>query len=226
MTGKVKENMIGRVKVNTIKGVSTYSYFLVLVWLLGLTTLAYAEKLPENILKNGDFDDKLAEWHHWTHESAAAVFQTEGNKAEPIVGKNAAYIKISKGGNALGHIQLYQQPFTLEKDTTYTYNLWAKSEKPRNVTMRIMHQGAPWNVYSAKSISLIETWKEFFITFKMPVDDVNSRAGIIMGIEKVDVWVDHIRLYEGEFVSDIEGAEPHAVEPSSKLTITWAELKL
>ncbi|MCE2400772.1 carbohydrate binding domain-containing protein [Candidatus Poribacteria bacterium] len=212
--------------MNTIKSVSIYSYFLVLAWLLGFTTLAYTQKLPDNILKNGDFDLKLDGWHHWTHESAAAVFQTEGNKAEPIVGKNVAYIRINKAGNALGHIQLYQQPFTLEEDITYTYSLWAKSEKPRNVTMRIMHQGAPWNVYSAKSISLSETWKEFFITFKMPVDDVNSRAGIIMGIEKVDVWIDHIRLYEGEYVSDIEGAEPHAVEPSSKLTTTWAELKI
>ncbi|MDE0015436.1 MAG: carbohydrate binding domain-containing protein [Candidatus Poribacteria bacterium] len=194
------------------------------VVLFGFATLAYAEKPPENILKNGDFDLKLEGWHHWTHADAAALFQTEGKKAEPIAGKNAAYIKISKAGE-LWHIQFYQQPFTLEKGTTYTYNLWAKSEKPRNVTMRIMHQGAPWNVYSGKSISLSEDWKEFFITFQMPVDDVSSRAGIIMGIEKVDVWIDHVRLYEGEYVSDIEGAEPQAVNPSNKLATTWAALK-
>jgi hypothetical protein len=217
--------MTGKVKANTTKNVSTYIPLFVLIWLFGLATLTYAAEPPENILKNGDFDLKLAEWHHWTHESAAAIFQTEGNKAEPIIGKNAAYIKINKGGNALGHIQLYQQPFTLEKDTTYTYSLWTKSEKPRNVTMRIMHQGAPWDVYSAKSIGLSETWKEFFITFKMPVDDVNARVGIIMGTEKVDVWLDHIRLYEGKYVSDIEGAEPHAVQPVNKLATTWAALK-
>ena len=76
------------------------------------------------------------------------------------------------------------------------------------------------------TIKSVSIYSYFLITFKMPVDDVNSRAGIIMGIEKVDVWIDHIRLYEGEYVSDIEGAEPHAVEPSSKLTTTWAELKI
>ena len=127
--------------------------------------------------------------------------------------------------NALWHIQLYQQPFTLEKGTTYTYSLWAKSEKPRTVKMRIIHQGDPWNEYANKQINLSETWKEFFITFKMLVDDASSRAGIIMGGQKVDVWFDHIRLYEGEFVSDIEGAEPQAVDPSDKLTTTWAVLK-
>ena len=200
-------------------------FLFTLVLLIGLAMPAYTAEPPENILKNGDFDLNLDGWQHWTHETAAALFQTEGKKAEPIAGKNAAYIKINKAGGALGHIQLYQQPFTLEKGMTYTYSLWAKSEKPRNVTMRIMHQGAPWNVYSAKSIILSEDWKEFFITFEMPVDDVSSRAGVIMGTEKVDVWLDHIRLYEGEFVSDIEGAEPQAVEPSGKLTITWAALK-
>ena len=210
--------------MNITKGILTYIYLLVSMLLVGCATLAYAEKPPENILKNGDFDLSLEGWHHWTHADAAALFQTEGKKAEPVVGKKVAYVKISKAGE-LWHIQFYQQPFTLEKGTTYTYSLWAKGEKPRNITMRIIHQGAPWTVYSGKSIRLSEDWKEFFITFEMPVDDVSSRAGIIMGAEKVDVWLDHIRLYEGEYVSDIEGAEPQAVDPSRKLATTWATLK-
>ena len=210
--------------MNVTKGILTYIYLLVSILLVGFATFAYAEKLPENILKNGDFDLSLEGWHHWTHAAAAALFQAEGKKAEPVVGKKVAYVKISKAGE-LWHIQFYQQPFTLEKGTTYTYSLWAKSEKPRNITMRIIHQGAPWTVYSGKSIRLSEDWKEFFITFKMPVDDVSSRAGIIMGAEKVDVWLDHIRLYEGEYVADIDGAEPQAVEPSDKLATTWATLK-
>ena len=211
--------------MNTTQGISIYICLLVLIWLFGVATLGYTEKPPENILNNGDFDLNLEGWHHWTHADAAALFQPEGKKAEPVVGKKVAYIKISKAGNAVWHVQFYQQPFTLEKGATYTYNLWAKSEKLRTVVMRILHQGAPWNEYARQTINLSEAWKEFFITFKMPADDVSSRAGIIMGGEKGDVWLDHIRLYEGEFVSDIEGAEPHAVDPSDKLTTTWAALK-
>ena len=217
-------NMIRRGKMNTTKGTLTYIYLFVSMLLVGFSTLTYGAKLPENILNNGDFDLHLQGWHHWTHADAAALYQTEGKKAEPIAGKNAVYVKISKAG-ALWHIQFYQQPFTLEKGTTYTYNLWAKSEKPRNVVMRILHQGDPWNEYAKKEIGLTEEWKEFFITFKMTADDVSTRAGIIMGAEKVDVWLDHIRLYEGEYVSDIEGAEPQAVKPSDKLATIWATLK-
>lgn len=205
--------------------IRTYINLFTLMLLLGFMTFVYAENPPENILKNGDFDNKLDQWHLWTHESANAVFLTEGKKAEPIIGENVAYVNIVKGGDLVHHIQLYQQPFFLEKDTIYTYGLWAKSEKPRNATMRIIHQGAPWNIYISQVIILTEAWKEFFITFTMPEDDANSRAGIIMGTDRNDVWVDHVRLYKGQFVQDIEGVEPHAVEPVNKLATTWATLK-
>lgn len=193
--------------------------------IFGFSTLAYSQQFPENILKNGDFDLQLDRWHHWTHESASAVFLTEGRKAEPVVGDNAAYISITKEGNAVGNIQFYQQPFTLKKNTTYTYSVWAKAENPRKTTMRIMHQGAPWTVYSSLVMNVTEIWSEFILTFKMPVDDGNSRAGIIMGTDKTDVWLDHIRLYEGEHVQDVEGVEPHAVQPDAKLATTWSSLK-
>ena len=225
MTQNMAVNTTEKVEMNTNNGTLTHIYLFFLIGLIGVVTLAHAEKLPENILKNGDFDFNLEGWHHWTHADAAALFQPEGKKAEPIVGKKVAYVKISKAGNAVWHVQFYQQPFTLEKGTTYTYSLWAKSEKPRTVVMRILHQGDPWNEYARQTINLSEAWKEFFITFKMPADDVSSRAGVIMGGQKVDVWLDHIRLYEGEFVSDIEGAEPQAVDPSNKLATTWAALK-
>ena len=212
--------------MNTTNRIQIYiCCLLLLIGLWGISTLAYTAKPPENILKNGDFDLNLEGWHHWTHADAAALFQIEGKKAEPIVGKKVAYVKIRKAGNAVWHVQLYQQPFTLEKGTTYTYSLWAKSEEPRTVKMRILHQGAPWNEYANKQINLSEAWKEFFVTFKMPADDVSSRAGIIMGAQKVDVWFDHIRVYEGEFVSDIEDAEQQSVESKNKLTITWASLR-
>lgn len=211
--------------MNMTKGILTYSHLFMVMLLFGFVTHVYAQKPPENILKNSDFDLNLEGWQHWTHAEATALFQTEGRKAEPVAGKKAVYVKISKAGGAIWHIQFYQQPFTLEKGTTYTFNLWAKSEKPRTIRMRIIHQGDPWTEYAVKPINLSEEWQEFFVTFKMPVDDVSSRADIIMGAEKVDVWIDHVRVYEGEFISDIEGAQPQAVDPSDKLTTTWAALK-
>jgi hypothetical protein len=59
----------------------------------------------------------------------------------------------------------------------------------------------------------------------MPADDAVSRAGVIMGGQNDDVWLDHLRLHEGEFFSDLEDAQPQSVEPGDKLATTWGEIR-
>ena len=82
MMQKATANMTAK-KANTTKAILAFNALLVLIGLFGFTTLAYTAKPPDNILKNGDFDLNLEGWHHWTHETAAVLFQTEGKKAEP-----------------------------------------------------------------------------------------------------------------------------------------------
>jgi len=208
---------------NSLK--SLHPFLLVLIMLLLPMMRVLADDPPLNILQNGDFDRNLEQWSHWTDASATATFQTDGKKAKPIAGKKVAYIKISKAGNAAWHIQFYQQPFALTKGKTYTFSLWSKSEKPRTITMRILHQGAPWNEYARLKVNLTAEWQSFFVTFKMPADDPNSRAGVIMGGVKADVWLDHMRVSEGEFVDDLQKGKPRAVEAKHKLTANWGKIK-
>ena len=89
--------------VNITKRFSIGICLLVSVWIFGFTPFASAEKPPENILKNGDFDLKLDGWHHWTHADAAALFQTEGKKAEPIAGKKRCLHQNQQGRRAVAH---------------------------------------------------------------------------------------------------------------------------
>ena len=67
-----------------------------LTLLCGIAMFAYAADPPENILKNGDFDLNLEGWHHWTHADAAALFQIEGKKAEPVVGKKLFMSRLAR----------------------------------------------------------------------------------------------------------------------------------
>ena len=203
-----------------------HPFLLVLIMLLLPMMRVLADNPPLNILQNGDFDHNLEQWSHWTDASATATFQTDGKKAKPIAGKKVAYIKISKAGNAAWHIQFYQQPFALTKGKTYTFSLWSKSEKPRTIMMRILHQGAPWNEYTRLKVNLTAEWQLFFVTFKMPADDPNSRAGVIMGDVTADVWLDHMRLSEGEFVDDLQKGNLRAVEAKHKLTANWGKIKI
>ena len=117
---KVEANTTEKVKMNTINGTLTYIYLFLLIGLIGFATLTHAAKPPENILNNGDFDLNLEGWHHWTHADAAALFQTEGKRAEPVVGKKVAYVKISKAGGALmAHPTLSATLHTRERHHLY-----------------------------------------------------------------------------------------------------------
>ena len=84
MMQKATANMMAK-KANTTKAILAFNALLALIGLFGFATLAYTAKPSDNILKNGDFDLNLEGWHHWTHETAAALFQTEGKKAEPTL---------------------------------------------------------------------------------------------------------------------------------------------
>ena len=43
---------------------------------------------------------------------------------------------------------------------------------------------------------------------------------------KGSIWFDHFRLYEGDYIEEeFEGKQEKAVEPSIRLTTTWAKIK-
>lgn len=195
--------------------------FIWLFVLICLTQASHAIRIPENILENGDFELGAVAWHFWTHDDADATFHIEDNHDTAYFGEKVLHVKINKAGNQLFHIQLYQFPFTLHKWETYTYSLWAKSDKIRDVSMRVIHQGIPWNVYAEKRITLSPQWNEYFITFEMTLGiDRDARVDVMMGLETVDVWFDKIQLYEGEYVRD-----PLPVKPIKKISLTWSSLK-
>lgn len=43
-------------------------------------------------------------------------------------------------------------------------------------------------------------------------------------LQKEDIWLDHFRVYQGDFIED-DLSRPKAVEPTGKLATTWGELK-
>lgn len=59
--------------------------------------------------------------------------------------------------------------------------------------------------------------------------DPNGRIRIATGQAKEKVWVDHVRLYEGQYeeedLDELQGRIVRAVAPSGKLATAWASIK-
>ena len=182
---------------------------------------------PENIIQNGDFEAQFQSWLFWTEGGAVAERQIDSKKVDPIDGRSVAYVKIGNGGGGFNHIQFYQGPFTLKKGKEYTFCVWGKSDgEPRPVQLRVLHHENPWTNYAMRDVTFNDSWNEYTVTFTQPVDDNVARVDLFLGTSKVDVWLDHVRLYEGEYFNDEVWELPdQQVDSQGKLAAAWGAVK-
>lgn len=185
---------------------------------------------PDNIVLNGDFESQFANWSFWTQDGAVAERFIESKKVDPIDGESVAYVKItSKGAGGTGNqVQFYQGPFLLNKGKKYTVSAWMMCDGGgEQITIHVLKHVDPWTGYGNKTVTLGKEWDEFSFTFTQPADEPNTRLDFFLGTAKGDIWIDHVRLYEGEYFDDNVRKKPNkAVEPRSKLSVTWGDIKL
>jgi hypothetical protein len=192
------------------------------VWVSLLSiSIAYAEEV-ENIARNPSFEDGVAQWQLLITPPAAAKWEVE---KEGIAGE-CVYIDVSAVTGTDWHVEIHQGGQALKAGQEYTFNFWAKTadvaSRPIGPGMEGIGGGADW----WETFNITEEWKEFSKTW---VQAANGSATIHFGLGQVkgDVWLDHIRLYEGDYQEeDLEQFEgDQAVELKGKLTTTWGNIK-
>ena len=185
---------------------------------------------PENIIQNGDFEAQFQSWLFWTQDGALAERLIDSKKVEPIDGKSVAYVRIDKqgAGGTGNQVQFYQGPFPLKKGKKYTLSVWMMGgEGGEQVSLLVLKHENPWTTYGSKPVTLKKEWDEYNLTFTQPVDDAIGRVDFFLGTTEGDIWIDHVRLYEGEYFNDgIRELPEQTVKPQVKLLTTWGKIKL
>ncbi len=191
-----------------------------LVLLAVIGTSAHAAAV-DNLLRNGDFEDGIAEWE--LRIGGDAIAEMASSEGEAIKGSKSVYINISSvAGTSAWHLSLYQEGHSLTEGVTYTLSLWAKAEGLRPVVIYVEQADDPWDEYGRLSVEANTQWLEFWTTFTAATTGpVWPR--IALGESDVNIWVDNVRFYEGEYVEDV-GPES-AVSPAGKSATTWAGIK-
>ncbi len=177
----------------------------------------------ENIVRNGDFEDGKIEWALRQSEGAAAEIKED--KKEAVKGDLCAFIEITNvAGTDAWHLALFQEGHNIDKDETYTLAFWGKAEELRPVALYVEQAADPWDEYGRESFEVNAEWQEFWITFTATVSGpVWPR--IALGESDVNLWVDNVRFFIGDFVEDDEIGQQEAVDPAGKSAVTWAEIK-
>ena len=76
-------------------------------------------------------------------------------------------------------------------------------------------------------------WAEYSMTWNHPETLANTWVMIhapgsaVNGVSKGELWIDHVRVYEGEYLEDelSAGEIVKAVEPEDRLVDTWGRIK-
>ncbi|MDE0089383.1 MAG: carbohydrate binding domain-containing protein [Candidatus Poribacteria bacterium] len=183
----------------------------------------------ELLLENHSFEDDLAAWEleDGTCCDRGGEYKMEIDKKNPQHGEKCLKIIGIKATGTNWHAKVKQRNVSMEKGKTYTVIFWARSEKPRQVSLNIQEQQDPWTFWQGGDINLTgPEWEEYFVTFNAKEDVArNMWVGLSIAQSDVDFWLDNFRYFEGEPEDDLSIDEPFPVDAKEKLTTQWASVK-
>ncbi len=153
--------------------------------------------VPGNLIAGGDFEgDRLPEaWTYFLNDSAGARANYSLETANPQEGRSCLRVSIDSPGQQIYEIHLYQR-LALQRNRTYTFSCWLRSEQEREIEVQVIHQGPPWTIYggdNSPSDELLRLGAERGLNFGTPPMDVPwPRDGAAPDYTAVDAQMRHI----------------------------------
>lgn len=208
------------------------------IWILCLSGLLLTVLLSngvatagdiENILANPDFDQGTTGWVLGSLADGAAG-SIAAEKVKKAVGGamgDCLYAKIDGLGNDAWEPEIHSPPFDVKNGKIYTVSFWAKtepgSERPLYVKFEQLELwGGPGKRLDS---NITDEWTEYHYS---PTMTVASPPQVVIHITfesfKDDVWFDHFRVYQGEYVAE-DISPKQAIKPVGKLGTTWGYIK-
>lgn len=197
-------------------------YFLLAVTVFLSSGLAVADEEIVDMVVNGDFENDLDGWKIY-QDIRGSTGAMEIDDEDAAVGKKSARLIIEVAGADYHTVRIEQEGPQVEAGETYTLSAWLKAEEDRLVSLCVWGPDVKWQLGGPQpgEIAITTEWQEYFGTFTATstgAGHISMRAGELA----VDVWVDKVRFYEGEYIpTEIE----NAVTTDGKLAITWGMIK-
>ena len=172
-------------------------------------------------LQNGDFEAGLEPWEFYINEPDAQadvqLVDTGG-----IIGSKCVHANITTTAGTNWHVGVTQDNVTVMAGQTYTAAVFLKADKARLASLEIKRSPSEggWEGITAADFNITTEWAEYYATF-VPAKDYPDTAflGIWIAQETGQVWVDGVRLSQGEY------SAAAAVKPVAKAATTWGRLK-
>ena len=168
--------------------------FAFLVVLVSTSTLsAYVE---ENILINGSFEDGFQS--PWVFDNGTPAYEIVSDAQD---GLNALKVTIAEAGSSEYIPALAQPGISFEAGKYYTFSVFLKgSYDGMQVYLKPQQRGGSYTGYGAAYVTLTTEWAEYSVTTPVFSSTVaTADVSIWLGMQAGDVYIDHVRFYEGDY---------------------------
>jgi hypothetical protein len=186
---------------------------------------AQDDDLENLILTNPGFEEDFVDWWQGVQGGAEAVMQIDSKDA--IDGRKCAYVDVTTVTGTNWHVGLVHSNLTFEQGVRYTVDFFAKADAMRSIALEVkVSPPLPYENVTNMDINLNEEWTEYSHSFVSGKDyPGTTQVAFWLGDVKGELWIDGVRLYEGE-KQDREDVLPEiSVQAKSKLITSWSAIK-
>ena len=181
----------------------------------------------QNLVANPDFIDMQQKWS-LTVSSGAANWEAQDRGG---VGddEECVFIEVTALPDPWWHIYITQRDIPLAKEEEYTYCVWARTEEgaSKDITLKVQKATDPWTAYISEPFGIDDQWTEYCVTWNQFETQANGQIIVFAGSAQLmgedKLWLDHFRVYEGEYKED--ELAPKAVQADGKLATSWGNIK-
>ena len=194
--------------------------------LILICSISYSDA-PENLIKNGGFEEKMEGWSTYGDVKTSVETKLAGAtiKDEPIEGKRALFISIAAPGDNFWSSGLQHKDHTFEKGKKYTLAAFLKMKKgTMKINFKPELQVDPWTKIAESKFDMTEEWTEFHVTSpKLNKDVVPASITFHIAFGKAEFWMDNVRFFEGDYVAP--DGKPKSIQIKNKLSLKWGDIK-
>lgn len=182
--------------------------------------------LGEELLRNVDLAQKPENtWRMERDDQVKAAWSVEAGGPQ---GQRVLRVTVERKGRTSWRPQISQSGFSLRKGEPYTLTLWARAEKPAQMSVNCMMAHEPWrNLGLLTRLKLDRAWREFRQCFVAAADDPQCRI-TLTGLEPGTYEFAGVSLRPGGIIGleddqrledqsvPVLAARPSATEPARR----------
>ena len=149
-----------------------------------------------NLLVNGNFEATITDpWRLDVDDSEGNMATLVPDTSDKVIGSTSARIDVTAASGVDWHIALAQYSRSLEQGVLYDVSFWAKSDRPRTITLSAQKAGRDWREYGLSQQVAIDTnWKKYTVSFAATETVSDARIQFLVGETVGTVWLDEVSM--------------------------------